>query len=98
MILQIAASPGSAIAVPGVRPSAFEVCATRKAGCRIRSHPVWLDDAMKTLLVRTLDEWCDWLSQLYASQSEVWLIFHKRHTGVESIAYKRSVNASTAFV
>src|SRR5258706_7658260 len=42
---------------------------------------------MKTLLVRTLDQWRDWLTKHHASASEVWLIFHKRHTGVASIAY-----------
>jgi len=42
---------------------------------------------MKTLLVRTIDQWRDWLAGHHASESEVWLIFHKRHTGVESIKY-----------
>lgn len=40
---------------------------------------------MKALLVRTLDQWRDWLTAHHASVSEVWLIFHKRHTGVASI-------------
>jgi hypothetical protein len=35
---------------------------------------------MKTLLVRTLDQWRDWLTEHHASESEVWLIFHKRRT------------------
>jgi uncharacterized protein YdeI (YjbR/CyaY-like superfamily) len=43
---------------------------------------------MKTLLVRSLDEWREWLTEHHASASEVWLIFHKRHTGVVSIDYK----------
>jgi hypothetical protein len=32
---------------------------------------------MKTLLVRALDPWRDWLVEHHASESEVWLIFHK---------------------
>ena len=43
---------------------------------------------MRTLLVRTLERWRDWLAEHHASESEVWLIFHKRHTGVASIAYE----------
>jgi len=43
---------------------------------------------MKTLLVRTVEEWRDWLDDHQASKSEVWLIFYKRHTGKASIAYK----------
>jgi uncharacterized protein YdeI (YjbR/CyaY-like superfamily) len=47
---------------------------------------------MKTLLVRTVDEWRDWLDEHHASESELWLIFHKRHTGVASIDYKDALD------
>ena len=47
---------------------------------------------MKTLLVRTLDQWRDWLAKHHASVSEVWLIFHKQHTGVASINYKDALD------
>jgi hypothetical protein len=36
---------------------------------------------MKTLLVRTLDQWRAWLTEHHASVSEVWLIFYRQHTG-----------------
>jgi len=52
---------------------------------------------MKTLLVRTLDRWRDWLTEHHASESEVWLIFHKRHTGVESIDYKDARDEALCF-
>ena len=52
---------------------------------------------MKTLLVRTLDQWRDWLADHHASESEVWLIFHKRHTGVESIEYKDARDEALCF-
>lgn len=39
-----------------------------------------VSETMKTLLVRTLDQWRDWLTEHHASESEAWLIFHKRHT------------------
>ena len=52
---------------------------------------------MKTLLVRTLDQWRDWLAKHHASESEVWLIFHKRHTGVASIDYKDALDEALCF-
>src|SRR3989442_7071767 len=52
---------------------------------------------MKTLLVRTLDQWREWLTEHHASASEVWLIFHKRHTGVASIDYKDARDEALCF-
>jgi uncharacterized protein YdeI (YjbR/CyaY-like superfamily) len=42
---------------------------------------------VKTLLVQTVAQWRQWLDEHHDAESEVWLVFHKRHTGVESIAY-----------
>jgi uncharacterized protein YdeI (YjbR/CyaY-like superfamily) len=47
---------------------------------------------MKTLLVQTIEQWRDWLDQHHASESEVWLIFYKRHTGIASVAYKEALD------
>ena len=52
---------------------------------------------MKTLLVRTPDQWRDWLAGHHASESEIWLIFHKQHTGVVSIAYKDALDEALCF-
>ena len=54
---------------------------------------------MKTLLVRTLDQWRGWLTEHHASVSEIWLIFHKRHTapGVASIDYKDALDEALCF-
>ena len=54
-------------------------------------------EAKNTLLVRTLDEWRDWLTSHLELESEVWLIFYKRHTGVESIAYKDARDEALCF-
>ena len=54
-------------------------------------------ETMKTLLVRTLDQWRAWLTEHHASASEVWLIFHKRHTGVASIDYKDARDEALCF-
>ena len=52
---------------------------------------------MKTLRVRTLAQWRDWLTEHHSSQSEVWLIFYKRHTGVASIAYEDARDEALCF-
>ena len=41
---------------------------------------------MKTFDARTLERWRAWLAKHHASESEIWLIFHKKHTGKPSVA------------
>ena len=52
---------------------------------------------MKTLLVRTLDQWRGWLARHHASEPEIWLIFHKQHTGLTSIDYKEALDEALCF-
>jgi len=52
---------------------------------------------MKTLLVRTVGQWRDWLARNHASESEVWLIFHRKGTGVASIDYKDALDEALCF-
>jgi len=52
---------------------------------------------MKTLRVRTVDHWRDWLDEHHASESDVWLVFYKRHTGVASIDYKDALDEALCF-
>jgi len=52
---------------------------------------------MKTLLVRSLEQWRAWLSEHHASVAEIWLIFHKKHTGERSIAYKDARDEALCF-
>ena len=52
---------------------------------------------MKTLRMRTLGQWRGWLAAHHASAPEIWLLFHKRHTGVESIAYKDARDEALCF-
>jgi uncharacterized protein YdeI (YjbR/CyaY-like superfamily) len=56
-----------------------------------------LGETMNTLLVRTLDAWRDWLTGHHASVPEVWLIYHKRHTGALSIDYKDALDEALCF-
>lgn len=44
-------------------------------------------ETVKTFVAKTAEEWRGWLDTHHDSESEVWLVFHKRHTGIESIAY-----------
>jgi len=52
---------------------------------------------MKTLLVQTIAQWQDWLDQHHASEAEVWLIFHKQHTGVASLDRKDALDEALCF-
>src|SRR5215471_826710 len=52
---------------------------------------------MKTLSVQTLDAWRDWLVSHHRSESEIWLVFHKQHTGVASIDYKAALDEALCF-
>jgi len=52
---------------------------------------------MKTLRAQSVDQWRDWLDKHHDSESEVWLIFHKLHTGVASIAYEDALDEALCF-
>ena len=54
-------------------------------------------ETMKTLRVQSVDQWRDWLDEHHASESEVWLIFYKLHTGVGSIAYLDALDEALCF-
>lgn len=52
---------------------------------------------MKTFVARTAQQWRKWLDEHHASEPEVWLIFYKIHTGVESIAYLDALDEALCF-
>ena len=52
---------------------------------------------MKTFVAQTADQWRKWLEEHHDSESEVWLIFYKRHTGVASIAYLDALDEALCF-
>lgn len=52
---------------------------------------------MKTFVAQTVDQWRKWLDEHHDSESEVWLIFYKLHTGVESIAYLDALDEALCF-
>lgn len=52
---------------------------------------------LKTLEVRSRRQWRNWLRGHHNSQSEIWLVFHKRHTQKKSISYDDAVEEALCF-
>ncbi len=52
---------------------------------------------MKTFVARTLKQWREWLQAHYDAESEVWLVFHKQHTGKTSISYQDALDEALCF-
>jgi hypothetical protein len=41
--------------------------------------------SLETLDVRSRQDWRKWLEEHFDSVSEIWLVFHKQHTGVTCV-------------
>lgn len=52
---------------------------------------------MKTCGARSAKEWRAWLQSHHKSDKEVWLIFHKQHTGQPSVEYDAAVSEALCF-
>jgi uncharacterized protein YdeI (YjbR/CyaY-like superfamily) len=52
---------------------------------------------LKTLDVPSLEAWRKWLAAHHDSESEIWLVFHKVHTGRPTIAYKDALDEALCF-
>ena len=52
---------------------------------------------IETLEVQNRKAWRKWLKEHFDSTSDIWLVFHKRHTGVPSIAYDDAVEEALCF-
>jgi len=52
---------------------------------------------MNTFDASTLGQWRKWLVEHHDTESEVWLIFHKRHTGRASVAYADALDEALCF-
>jgi len=51
----------------------------------------------KTLDLRSRSRWRAWLEANHDSASEIWLVYHKSHTGKTSIEYEDSVEEALCF-
>jgi len=52
---------------------------------------------MKTLLVTERRDWRAWLESHHEKEKEIWLIFHKKHTGKARLAYDDAVEEAICF-
>jgi uncharacterized protein YdeI (YjbR/CyaY-like superfamily) len=52
---------------------------------------------LETVDVRTRRQWRAWLSRHHTSSPGVWLVFYKRHTGVNSLPYEDAVREALCF-
>ncbi|MFL6281068.1 MAG: YdeI/OmpD-associated family protein [Vicinamibacterales bacterium] len=52
---------------------------------------------LKTFVARTADEWRRWLAEHHHSESEVWLIFYKRHSGQPTIGRSEALDEALCF-
>ncbi|HEX5418966.1 MAG TPA: YdeI/OmpD-associated family protein [Gammaproteobacteria bacterium] len=50
-----------------------------------------------TLDIRTARQWRSWLQRHHGASPGVWLVFHKDHTGIESVAYEDAVRHALCF-
>ena len=55
------------------------------------------DYELKTFSPKTVEQWRQWLAEHHDSESEVWVVFHKLHTGVASIDYKDALDEALCF-
>ncbi len=59
--------------------------------------PKSLTDSSKTLLVADRAAWRAWLAEHGATESEVWLILYKVHTGLARVSYDDAVEEALCF-
>ncbi len=52
---------------------------------------------IETIDLRKRAEWRKWLKKNHSTQKEIWLVFHKKHTGVECICYEQAVEEAICF-
>jgi uncharacterized protein YdeI (YjbR/CyaY-like superfamily) len=54
-------------------------------------------DTRKTLYLTSREEWRAWLTKHHRSETEVWLIFYKKHSGRPRVSYDHAVEEALCF-
>lgn len=54
-------------------------------------------DISQTTTARDRQEWRMWLEQHHASESEVWLVYYKKDSGIPCVNYEESVQEALCF-
>ena len=52
---------------------------------------------IQTLEVQSRRQWRRWLAKHHDAKSEIWLVFHKRHTEIASLSYDDAVEEALCF-
>lgn len=47
--------------------------------------------------LRSRQEWRDWLAKHHDARTEIWLVYHKKHTGVACLSYADSVEEALCY-
>ena len=55
------------------------------------------DMELRELDIRDRKQWRTWLAAHHTKSPGVWLVFHKEHTGVESMPYEDSIREALCF-
>jgi uncharacterized protein YdeI (YjbR/CyaY-like superfamily) len=84
-------------AKPAVRPKARSHGSSSRGGSRRSPTRRLPAKRLNALDVRTRAHWREWLQLHHRSESEVWLVFHKRHTGAASVDYEDAVEEALCF-
>jgi uncharacterized protein YdeI (YjbR/CyaY-like superfamily) len=53
--------------------------------------------ALELVHATTREEWRAWLARHHASATEIWLVFHKKHTGKPRVPYEDAVEEALCF-
>src|SRR5687768_2659801 len=66
---------------------------------RVRRDQGWEDEMPvgKTLCVANRDDWRAWLADHHETETAVWLIYYKKHTGRPRIPYDDAVEEALCF-
>ncbi|MEO8463803.1 MAG: YdeI/OmpD-associated family protein [Gammaproteobacteria bacterium] len=52
---------------------------------------------IRTLDVRTRAAWRAWLERSHAKVAEIWVVFHKQHTGIAAVEHEAAVEEALCF-
>ena len=53
--------------------------------------------AVHTMRVESRSAWREWLEAHHATETEIWLVFYKKHTGVANVSYGEAVEEALCF-
>jgi uncharacterized protein YdeI (YjbR/CyaY-like superfamily) len=63
----------------------------------LKANALMPSKTLETLDVRSRSQWRRWLWKHHDSVTEIWLMFHKRHTGEKCIPYEDAVEEALCF-